>query len=640
MPCIHAREDGFTIIEVMVAAVLLIGGMLGVVAMVDGANRTTAQARAREGATNLAREVVEQARAIPFDQLAQADLATRLQAMPGLAPAGAGAWKISRRGTEYNVETAVCTVDDPKDGRGDTSTGDFCPVQAAASDDPEPTDYKRVSADVSWTERSVTRRVKQTVLMSARGVADGPAIKTLAVTDPTVPSPDAPSITSVSVTAVTFRVTASSTATSVIWSRDGVEQGAATSNPDGSYSFTLPLAGLTDGGYEIGARAADAAGVSGPTRSITLNLVRLLPAAPTGVIAGPNTVRIDGTSRSVIELEWLANTERNVLGYRVYRPDLSLACPTTLTAVHQPVTCVDTSPSWGTYRVAAVFRGDDGALAEGTRTSVSVQQPSGTFYFTNQTTTPTATTCQAASSNYGMSRSFAGTSDTALAVAGNSLRFCSLGLNGTAIVPSGPTAVRATAHNSSNGTGQGCDVTAAARINSGTSVTATVTVPARTDTPQLFTWSLGTTAGYTLPSTDRLNVTFTGVGTGCNNTFLHVAGTAAPRSRLDIPVPEISPRPVTALTATPTAGGLELSWTAPATGVPVEFYRIYRDPPSGGSSTPSSADVEDRYDRVDQEPGQTAMRYTDPFPTGTSRYWVTAVSSTLSESTTVGPVTG
>ena len=55
-------QRGFTIVEVMVAMAILLVGLLGTVAMIDGANATTASTRGREGATNLARELVEASR--------------------------------------------------------------------------------------------------------------------------------------------------------------------------------------------------------------------------------------------------------------------------------------------------------------------------------------------------------------------------------------------------------------------------------------------------------------------------------------------------------------------------------------------------------------------------------------------------
>ena len=52
-------ESGFTLIEVTIAATLLVVGVLGVLSLVNGANRATARNKAREGGINLAREAIE-----------------------------------------------------------------------------------------------------------------------------------------------------------------------------------------------------------------------------------------------------------------------------------------------------------------------------------------------------------------------------------------------------------------------------------------------------------------------------------------------------------------------------------------------------------------------------------------------------
>ena len=54
-----AGQSGFTIIEVMIAALVLAIGMFGTVALVERADQATLLTNQREGATNLAREVLE-----------------------------------------------------------------------------------------------------------------------------------------------------------------------------------------------------------------------------------------------------------------------------------------------------------------------------------------------------------------------------------------------------------------------------------------------------------------------------------------------------------------------------------------------------------------------------------------------------
>src|SRR5260221_12279942 len=96
-------EAGFGLVETLVASVVLVIGLLGVFTMLEVADAGNASARAREGGTNLAREVLEQARAVPFAQVQPTTLAATLQAQPGLASTGTGNWTISRRGFTYTV---------------------------------------------------------------------------------------------------------------------------------------------------------------------------------------------------------------------------------------------------------------------------------------------------------------------------------------------------------------------------------------------------------------------------------------------------------------------------------------------------------------------------------------------------------
>ena len=136
-----AKEAGFTIIEVLVAATLLLVGMLGVVTMVSGANSAVGSAREREAATNLAREIAEQARSIPYSQVDAATLETRLQAMAvpvdGIATfpladdSPAPGWNLSPGETDFEVNATVCSIDDTRDGLGDHDDGGFCDAATA-----------------------------------------------------------------------------------------------------------------------------------------------------------------------------------------------------------------------------------------------------------------------------------------------------------------------------------------------------------------------------------------------------------------------------------------------------------------------------------------------------------------------------
>jgi prepilin-type N-terminal cleavage/methylation domain-containing protein len=124
-----AAEQGFTFIEVMVAAMILLVGMLGVVTLADVGNKKTSENLAREGATNLAKEVVERSREIAYNSLTK-DASGRpsaLTSLPGLTTTGgAGTWTVTgRRNVTYAITADVCELDSPADGVSVRSSN-FC----------------------------------------------------------------------------------------------------------------------------------------------------------------------------------------------------------------------------------------------------------------------------------------------------------------------------------------------------------------------------------------------------------------------------------------------------------------------------------------------------------------------------------
>src|SRR5204863_6008214 len=60
------NEAGFTLIEVMVAIFILLLGVLGSAQLANTANKLTLNSKQREGATNLAREIIEAARGVDY----------------------------------------------------------------------------------------------------------------------------------------------------------------------------------------------------------------------------------------------------------------------------------------------------------------------------------------------------------------------------------------------------------------------------------------------------------------------------------------------------------------------------------------------------------------------------------------------
>ena len=623
-------QRGFTLIEVLVAASLLVIGVLGTMALVDASNATTNQNKGREGATNLAREVVEGSRSIGYEKLEPFTVHPELQAMPGLADVSPGpGWGVKRRGIDYTVDVSVCSVDDPKDGLGSHAGVTFCADSSATGTaDPQSRDFKRVTVDISWESAFKTQSLRQVALIATDNSA-GPPVTALVATAPVVADPAAPVITGSAITSVTFRATVPAGVSSVVYSLDGEDKGDATVEANGTdWTFTLPISALTDGGYSVSVRAVDARGVAGPSFAIPLKLIRSQPVAPSGFTGGPNTINVSGTPTSVVELEWRANSERNVIGYRVYNASGALVCPADLLTIDLKLTCIDFANAGGTYSVVALYRDAGGTVQEGPASTVKTGLFTHTYYFKKTTAnTSDATKCLNAFRKRDMAIGYTGSDpeETYDRTSSNvSLNFCSPASTGGETIQGGTTTVSGYVSNSAGST---CNISASLYKNGTTLLgSASVTVP-NASANTLRTWVFPTTS-TALASGDRLNLYMNWSQVkACDSTILRYGGTA---NRSSVRTPGTEPLPPgapTGLSATTLADGTtQLSWSAPASGNPVSFYRIYRD---GINYT----------NRLDTTGSGTDTTYVDD-PGGTTHtYHVTSVGPRLAESAMAGPVT-
>jgi hypothetical protein len=611
-----SAEAGFTIIEVMVAAVLLLVGMLGVVTMVDQATSSVQQTKQREGATNLVREVVEQARAIPYTQLNDAALTSRLQALPELAGDSQTPWVITRRGMRYTVTATVCAIDDPRDGLGDQAAGGFCAGQSSGTADNTPSDHKRVTVAAVYTERGRDRTVRATTMIATNGAADAPAVQSLKATSPVQGTPTEPMVTSTSTTSVTFEAEASSTASSVRWSVDGVDRGTATASA-GRWTFTLSLnaaPALVDGTYEIGAWALDATGAEGAPFTIRLRLIRTAAAAPAVPTVGANRVWVAGAATAAVELEWVENAARNVVGYRVYRgSDTTPICPGSMEVLSTRTSCIDLAPTYGTYTLKALYVDAAAAVQESAGTTVGPVVPPGpTTLFPTSATTASTTNCAAGARTLTAAAPAAGT-----AVMNSALRLCTDA--GTAFaIDSAPATLVARFTNSDTRRSDDCTVRPTLSVAGPGATGGPVSAPQfkveNTQTPtQTFTFPAAAMSGG---AGSRLNLAFTGSGTGCDNTRLATGATApaTPVTVLTVPGAGRPPGAPTAPTrSAAAAGGVQLAWGPPATGTPA-FYRIYRG-------------NRDHTSRIDRTGDETTRTLVDPGGSLDATYYITAVGS-------------
>jgi Tfp pilus assembly protein PilV len=375
-----AAAEGLTIVEALVATLVLTVGLLAAFMMLIINLHASSDARAREGGVTLARQITEDARSIPYSQLSSSGIVSQLQAMPGLASTSSGStWTIVRNHLTYTVTASVSTLNDPKDTSGAV-------------------DIKQVSATVSWTTfQGTPHHVTETTALTTAGQDPGLIASSLALAASQQGSPGisgpangtAPVVTSTGITSLQFQVTAPTGTTAIVWSLNGGKQstwnGSAPSSGTTWTSAAWPVSGLSDGTYTVGAQAEDATGVVGPPLTITVRLIRNVPSAPTvtGYGFDPN-VMVAGQATLGADLQWAANPEMNVVGYRIYKAGVGKICETSTTAFSAncganvwcstPTACVDlaASSSNSTYTIKALYYDAANTLQEGNPTSVTL----------------------------------------------------------------------------------------------------------------------------------------------------------------------------------------------------------------------------------------------------------------------------
>jgi len=436
-------ERGFTLVEVLVAFFLLMVGMAGTALMLNTANATTAGTKAREQGIALQREVVEAGRSIPYDQLTPASVVSAVQAKPGLNKQTVGdtSWKIRRGGVTYTVTLGACSVDDPSDGTGAHDPASFCASGATATTpaecrqllglvasgqaldtsgdaaldvgncgidldadgtvdnlveasvaasllsppsltlDPMPDDYKRIVTLVTWDRGTGGRYALQSTTVPNPGSASGVAITELIRTNPAGTGQIGSGTAS-----VVFGATSSRPAATVAWSVNGASRDPGTGSGT-AWSWTWPLGtvdaagAVLDGSYLVGAKAFDANGVSGATRSLTVVVNRRAPYAPASFVAGRNG--------DAVEFEWTSNAERDIERYRVYQGTAggarTLVCEVTrATSCRQTPAPAEPLQGGVDYHLVAVDKDPNGVPREGDPSSRTVtsaplppEQPGG-----------------------------------------------------------------------------------------------------------------------------------------------------------------------------------------------------------------------------------------------------------------------
>ena len=680
-PARPRADDGFTLIEVLVASFILLVGLMGTVTLVDSANARSDANKAREGATNLAREVSEFARTLPYAELATAgQMEAKLRTKPGFETDASPApgLQVVRRGITYTVTPAVCAIDAAGDGYGDHSS-EFCPGTPGPTipKDLTPDDLRRVTVGVAYAQRGRTTAISMVSVINPSKQGSGPVVESLLLNRTVAVAgfgsdAAAPVITSSAVTQLVFRVKAAAGTTGIRWSAQG-SMGPASSVTKISateWEFVWPAPAL-DGNYTIGAQAV-AGGDVGRLREIPVRLVRTTPGPPSGLVGGFNTISIDNALNEVAELQWDGSSLRTIEGYRVYRGSSTtpVACAGAATPM-RATSCIDPSPPPQTagepdrtYRVVGLYYDAAGNLTE-TDPAYHVAQPVGSREWVPQNddrtqrlrlhkrpTTGTPVLCPQATDSImrdGIDGGPGSLTSFPLPTRGRSVTFCSepyaAGVKELIAGTRTPSIVFTYENGSA---GESCTVTATLeRRRAGVTPfaidTRTTTFLGAADARQ----GVANLTAFAVPTTPlvegdslALRLTFGNNGP-CNKLNLHwglyepAGGTPTHVGRLDLGVRHTKqvlvdtttrPDPPTNLRFVTVNGVPQLTWDAPTTGPAVKMYRVYR----------SGINLGERFNR-------TTYGSSDLFvevPGAAATYRVTAVSPGLTESVHSVAVTG
>ncbi len=243
-------EAGFSLVELLVAIFVLLVGVLGTVALVDGANRTTSENRSREAATNITREMIEDARSIPYGSLDAASIASRLATMSNGTVQADGTVAYVRRGVTYTATPSLCYFDDPKDGYGSHAGASYCNSETGTTDT-FPLDYKRFTIVTTWSGPRGSGTSRQSAVINDPGSSFAPQITAFAMTAPTscTGNPACSQIDIAATSSATFSVSTSAPAAKVTWYVDDTKMGTASGSATGPWTFTWPLATVATGSH-------------------------------------------------------------------------------------------------------------------------------------------------------------------------------------------------------------------------------------------------------------------------------------------------------------------------------------------------------------------------------------------------------
>jgi type II secretory pathway pseudopilin PulG len=377
------QSGGFTLIEVMVASLILMIGAGAAFTLIDSANRSVTSNAARVGGTNLVRELTEYARSTDYDLLQTGQAVPALRQHTSIAGTlTGGTWTIERRNVTYTVATSVCTFDDPKDGLAATPPANACaaaaPVAGAPAADVNPDDFRRITYSLTWNARSRSGKMTQSALIVNPAGGLGPRITRF--DEPTTQiTGDSQSWGGTPLPRLT-----STSAAAVHWSTDdGVNGGDAAGGPtDWAFTWSFGPAFSTsapwvrDGTYTVEVQASDSRGVPGEAMLKTVQINRHPPASvrdfPGGFFEGGYNER-----RDVVDLSWSRYEERDLQGYVVRRVADNTTICNLRVDTDDSRSCTDASPLPGgsIYELRALDCSDLKTCAPPLRAGAAAQTP-------------------------------------------------------------------------------------------------------------------------------------------------------------------------------------------------------------------------------------------------------------------------
>jgi prepilin-type N-terminal cleavage/methylation domain-containing protein len=361
------HQAGFTIIEVLIAMFVLLLGVLATTTLLNTANAETERNQARNGATNLVRDIIEASRALPYEQAnpttdaTGADDSTLETALQNMAPSSggsasgssfadtdgsAGGWQIVRRGVTYKVSLEACVVDDAKDGAvanhgspASDGSGYYCPnPPTSATVDPNGDDYRRVKVTAAWTSNSCNGcgTSGQTASVKTYSVA-----QTAVIVNPSGglgPPPKGPPSfgNPINCRSITVSQQYGPEAVAVLFkvadpvnteSNQTVPTATDGTNGNKTYSFTYAPteADVPDGTYDMTIQGINRSGFIGQATTVTLYINCKEPDPATNVKGGFDWRRCANYPVScaagdrVFDLDWQASPDGDVVGYNIWR---------------------------------------------------------------------------------------------------------------------------------------------------------------------------------------------------------------------------------------------------------------------------------------------------------------------------------